>query len=58
MKTRVIEPANAERMPDDEKERQAFRRSRIQSSRFLYNYFNPNLYDNSWTPNGQYIIKK
>jgi hypothetical protein len=58
MKPGVIEPYDVVRMPDNEVERQAFRRKRMLSSRFLDNYFNPKLYEKSWWPNGEYIIKK
>lgn len=49
---------NNKRFPDNERERQIFRKTKSPSSRFLDNYYNPNLYDKFWVPNGLYLLKK
>jgi hypothetical protein len=49
---------NSKKFPDDEKQRQKFRKTLSPSSRFLDNYYNSDIYGKSWWPNGLYILKK
>jgi hypothetical protein len=48
----------AVRQPGHEKDRQKFRKNIITTSRFLDNYFNWNVHEQCWWPNGLYIQKK
>jgi hypothetical protein len=56
----VITPGSAIRQPSDEKQRQNFRKKRILSTRFLDNFYDPDVkgLNQCWMPNGRYILKK
>lgn len=49
----------AERMPDNEKDRQIYRKKKVTNSRFLDNYWNPVTHQEKyWKPNGMFVTKK
>ena len=52
------EIAAIKKFPSNENEKQKIRKEKNPSSRFLDNYYNPDLYSKSWFPNGVYKLKK
>ena len=52
------EIAETKKFPANENEKQKIRKEKNPSSRFLDNYYKPDLYNKSWFPNGVYKIKR